>query len=404
MIKIAFITPWPPQHSGIADHIYYLVSSLKDSFSIDIITNAQNPKLLDGVKIYHYQEDIDYKSYDELIYEIGNNYNFHYYMIALIKRYGGVVHLHDFVLQQFIVQYIFESGGRWQGYIDTIEKWYGQSIGVLVNELKEIHNINFWETKEIGMLPLCEEILQYSTGCIVHSDYVLEKLKKIYPNKKILKTWLFPSLNEKFIEKNSTKEIFDIGIFGNIDINRNIEKSIRVIKELLDEFNIQLHIVGELNQNQKYLVTKYKNIDNIHFYGRVNSDKFDVLLDNIDICINLRYPTMGETSSIAIRCLQKGIALIVNDIGWYSELPDFVVKIQIEESIDILEKELIFLLDRDKLNLLKDNMNDFLVDELNSKRIRDEYINIINKLHLKSADRDIYKNISAILDDLSYQV
>ena len=41
-----------------------------------------------------------------------------------------------------------------------------------------------------------------------------------------------------------------------------------------------------------------------------------------DVIINLRYPTIGETSASALRALAAGRALILFDHGWYSELPD----------------------------------------------------------------------------------
>ena len=40
-----------------------------------------------------------------------------------------------------------------------------------------------------------------------------------------------------------------------------------------------------------------------------------------DVVINLRYPTVGETSAIALRALAAGRALVVYDHGWYGELP-----------------------------------------------------------------------------------
>jgi glycosyltransferase involved in cell wall biosynthesis len=43
-----------------------------------------------------------------------------------------------------------------------------------------------------------------------------------------------------------------------------------------------------------------------------------------DIVLSLRYPTMGETSAIALRALAAGRPLVVFDHGWYSELPDAV--------------------------------------------------------------------------------
>jgi glycosyltransferase involved in cell wall biosynthesis len=51
-----------------------------------------------------------------------------------------------------------------------------------------------------------------------------------------------------------------------------------------------------------------------------------------DVHVNLRSPTMGETSGTAIRALSLGRPLIVSDIGWFSELPDDVaLKIPVDE-------------------------------------------------------------------------
>jgi glycosyltransferase involved in cell wall biosynthesis len=44
-----------------------------------------------------------------------------------------------------------------------------------------------------------------------------------------------------------------------------------------------------------------------------------------DVLVNLRYPTMGETSGSVIRALSLGKPLIVSDVGWFRELPDDVV-------------------------------------------------------------------------------
>jgi glycosyltransferase involved in cell wall biosynthesis len=40
-----------------------------------------------------------------------------------------------------------------------------------------------------------------------------------------------------------------------------------------------------------------------------------------DIVINLREPTMGETSATALRAMAAGRPLIVFDHGWYAEIP-----------------------------------------------------------------------------------
>jgi glycosyltransferase involved in cell wall biosynthesis len=51
-----------------------------------------------------------------------------------------------------------------------------------------------------------------------------------------------------------------------------------------------------------------------------------------DAGVNLRWPTMGETSGIALRLLSLGKPLVVSDTGWFAELPDDVaVKVPVDE-------------------------------------------------------------------------
>jgi glycosyltransferase involved in cell wall biosynthesis len=56
------------------------------------------------------------------------------------------------------------------------------------------------------------------------------------------------------------------------------------------------------------------------------------LMAACDVLVNLRYPTMGETSGSVIRALSLGKPLLVSDVGWFSELPDdAVLKIPVDE-------------------------------------------------------------------------
>jgi glycosyltransferase involved in cell wall biosynthesis len=51
-----------------------------------------------------------------------------------------------------------------------------------------------------------------------------------------------------------------------------------------------------------------------------------------DVHVNLRSPTMGETSGTAIRALSLGKPLIVSEMGWFGELPDDVaLKIPVDD-------------------------------------------------------------------------
>jgi glycosyltransferase involved in cell wall biosynthesis len=82
--------------------------------------------------------------------------------------------------------------------------------------------------------------------------------------------------------------------------------------------------------------------------GRVDEGRLWSLMAACDACINLRAPTMGETSGTAIRALTLGKPLLVSDVGWFAELPaDVALKAAPDEhEADTLEAGLELLASR----------------------------------------------------------
>jgi glycosyltransferase involved in cell wall biosynthesis len=78
--------------------------------------------------------------------------------------------------------------------------------------------------------------------------------------------------------------------------------------------------------------------EDVHVLGHVDEDRLWAVLAACDVCVSLRYPTMGETSGSVIRALGLGRPVLVSDVGWFSELPDDVVgKIPVDETeVDVL--------------------------------------------------------------------
>jgi glycosyltransferase involved in cell wall biosynthesis len=55
-----------------------------------------------------------------------------------------------------------------------------------------------------------------------------------------------------------------------------------------------------------------------------------------DICINLRYPTMGESSGVLARMMGYGKPVLVTNLGSYAEFPDYAV-LKIDADLDETE-------------------------------------------------------------------
>ena len=408
-MKVAMVTPLPPQHTGIADYVSDLIIGLKNNgFKIDLFSNA-------GINSYEdmnvYQiEAIDssvLNDYDLIIYQMGNNIDFHLYMVELIKKYRGIIHLHDMVLHSVFGWVNFNGKGNKSHYYNTIKKWYGPNIEKLTEEMLEA-NILPWDSKLVIDIPLFEEFIQYADACIVHSDFVKEKIELVFPD---LDVYRIDQLYNMDIvaSKKINSEIVKFAIFGGVEPQKKVDVILKVfteIKKMNHDANFLLTIVGGINDQAKYeldLLIKDQLEGHVKITGRVNEKEFMEYFLDTDILIALRYPTMGETSAVVMRAMQLGIPCIVNDIGWYSELPEHIMKIPVDNMEAELESTILEILHDDKrLKWLKKETLKYSKEELDFDKSIEEYSNIIKTIYNNQLDKLIYRQVGLVMDDLKY--
>jgi hypothetical protein len=58
------------------------------------------------------------------------------------------------------------------------------------------------------------------------------------------------------------------------------------------------------------------------FGGYLSEEDFWRAASAASFAVNLRYPTMGESSGAVCRLAGFGLPIVVSDIGWFRELPD----------------------------------------------------------------------------------
>ena len=61
--------------------------------------------------------------------------------------------------------------------------------------------------------------------------------------------------------------------------------------------------------------------DRVHVMGFVPFEDFEAAIAAVDLCLNLRYPTAGETSASLLRVLAAGRPAIVSDFAQFADLP-----------------------------------------------------------------------------------
>jgi glycosyltransferase involved in cell wall biosynthesis len=333
-MKISIVTPWPPQHTGIADYAFDLVAGLHSSgVEVTVWTDCDHPIPVDGLPIRKLDKNSlpDLSQSDLILYQMGNNTHFHLYMIELIKKYRGIVHLHDIVLHHLMAWLTWVQGDV-PSYLALIEKWYGPNIRKACGDLLA-SSVPPWDSEIVTEIPLFQEVLQHADACIVHSYFAREKIETSFPDLNIYKIDQIYKENGTVGVRLTRDKALRIGVFGGVDPQKRVDICIEAFADLLTlRGDCELHIVGSVDKRCEGLLNVTKRLaieDQVIFHHRVSDDLFYSLLSTMDVLIALRYPTMGETSAIVMRAMKNGVPVIVNNIGWYAELPDFVDKIDI---------------------------------------------------------------------------
>lgn len=367
---LLYASPFPPKKSGISDYSTELVKALSSIFDITLyIDNYEitDDSLSEFPVVRHWVDFVDYDSYDYRIYNIGNQPDFHAYIYDAAINHPGMIIMHDFMLYFLFVGYYQKRNELYSKVYDTA----GVDGFLKIKHAVKKNGTNLLEQKNMASaLALNEELLKSGNKIMVHSEYSRKKILETgLVNEKDIKKINHLSLmsdDEEYIEKkelfakyNVPEDAVIVASFGYIaetKLNREVCEAVKKI----DKEKICYVMVGD----GEYVDDELKE-GLIIKTGYTELDEFNSFIKHSDIIVNLRNPSMGETSGAMIRILQMGKACITNDGGWFSELPDdCVVKIDINDTVGNLEKTITELIaDTDRKQRIEENAKDYIKRE-----------------------------------------
>lgn len=335
--KIAIVTPWPRQQTGIANYIYRLVPELHRYFDIDIfVDNSRDPQstLLPNEHGGSYAiEELDksYADYDKIIYQLGNSAEHHYMVYKMLKKHGGIAEIHDYELNPFFYH---------SYYLNGEQEIYGQALTDGYGEEGREH-FEAMERGERGSdgirFPMSHSVCNIAMATIVHNEWSYHQIRqnnKVFliphacfePDQELDTTCHKARCNILRKIDYQENEII-VGCFGWLNLNKRpdiIIESIKTLHELL-QYKVKLVFWGKNNvSNIPSLIKEQKLDDFIKITGYLERTEYAEALKLTDIVVNLRYPSMGESSGTLCEALKAQKAVIVSSINQYREFPDDV--------------------------------------------------------------------------------
>jgi glycosyltransferase involved in cell wall biosynthesis len=316
-VKVAYYSPMPPSHSGIADYSALLLPALRKRVAEIIVAEPgkRAPRA------------------DVALYQVGNDPDAHGWIVDALRKRPGVVVLHELVLHHLIAG-ITIGRGNGRGYLDAMERDYGVAgrllgLGVLDNLLPLI-----WETQP-ERFPLAGTVLDLADGVIVHSRYVERGVRAAGYGGPL---WRIPHPawpDEPVSPAGVTGDPL-VGCFGYLNMNKRIPSLLEGFMLLRQERpGARLLLVGESAERfdlDRRLERLGIGGDALIREAWVSEERFWSLMAACDVLVNLRSPTMGETSGSVVRGLTLGKPMLVSDLGWFAELPDGVaLRVPVDE-------------------------------------------------------------------------
>jgi len=330
-VKVAYYSPLPPSRSGIADYSALLLPALRER--VDVVVAEQGKRA---------------PSADVALYHVGNDPDAHGWIVDALHKRPGVVVLHEYVLHH-LISGITIGRGDGRGYLDAMERELGVAgrllgLGVLDNLLPLL-----WETQP-ERFPLAGTILDDARGLIVHSDFVAREARRAGYGGPL---WRIPHPAWPMHDVTPADDVSGdplIGCFGFLNMNKRIPELLQAFASLRETRpGARLLLAGaagerfDLSRRLERLGLR----DGITRLDYVPEERMWSLMAACDVLVNLRFPTMGETSGSVIRGLSLGKAIVVSDVGWFSEIPcEVVLKVLVDDyEVPMLEAALGFAAD-----------------------------------------------------------
>ncbi|HEV8429103.1 MAG TPA: glycosyltransferase family 4 protein [Pyrinomonadaceae bacterium] len=306
-----------------------MVKALEPHFRIDLYCDNPDPmqELINEFSIYPVSVFPKlYDNYDEVIYQLGNNCNFHKRIYELAWNFPGTIVLHDYDLSGFLFESFYQSNGG-KLYEQALLEGYGDEGGKALQTILDGHAL------DRSRFPMSHAIVGKSKRTIVHHRWVRDQFPA---SRNIVVIPHFARLNyrptvadvEEFKSKFGIKDNRQVVCcLGFINRNKLPHLQIKVVQRLVrDGYPVQLVFAGEPASDLKL----FDEIDDdslkeiIIITGYLNEKDYFSAIFASDVIINLRNPTMGEASGTLMHALAAAKPTILSDVNQYKEFPDKV--------------------------------------------------------------------------------
>lgn len=329
--RLAYVSPLPPERSGIADYSAELLRELVKWYEVEVIVD-QDAVADDWIVRNCAVRDVawfcaHHRRYDRVLYHFGNS-AYHQHMFGLLAEIPGVVVLHDFFLSG-IQAHRDVMGWVPQAWAQALQASHGYQA------VRERYTAP--DTADVVWAYPCNlPVLQQALGVIVHSESS-RALAKAWYGEEAAQDWqVIPHLRTPpgAASREAARQalglrpedflICSFGLLGPTKLNQRLFDAF-ASSPLAGDPAVHLVYVGENHggaYGQQLLDRIYEAglQRRVRITGWADAETFRRYLAAADMAVQLRTLSRGETSGTVLDCMNHGLPTVVNAHGSLAEL------------------------------------------------------------------------------------
>jgi glycosyltransferase involved in cell wall biosynthesis len=293
-MKAGFFSPMPPAPTGVADYSAALFQAMRATGDIEL--NHGTPSL----------------------YHLGNNH-LHREIYAHALERPGVAVLHDAVLQHFFLGALNEAA-----YVDEFIFNYGEWTRDLARGLwrKRAHSAVdpcYFE------YPMLKRIATRSRAIIVHNPAAAEAVRRHAPDVRIIEIphlFVAPDIPDATRFRESigiAPDTLLVSVFGHMREAKRLPSIVRAMRKT----GARLLIAGAfVSSDLERALAASLDDPRILRTSYLAEPDFWRYAAATDVCLNLRFPTAGETSGIGVRLMGIGKPVVFTAGAEIARIPE----------------------------------------------------------------------------------
>lgn len=330
-IRLSHFTPLPPAQNGIADYASRVIAAMAGDYPSVVYSDTVGGRAPAGAAVRPLTAAPARLSRNQVaLYQIGNNPQ-HVGVLRRALTHPGVAVLHDLNLL-YLYQCAGSSPEALAAVMGRSNPWIGQAATLAMARGEREGSLHY------SLFNALADVVQASHNVVVHSEFARTLIGRHLGDDALTRTVVIPHFAIASEVRDRAGERTRLGVAEDdiLVVTAGFVTQAKQFDLVMDALSplaaadrrVRWIHAGEAGDLADRLAARPDLARAARLTGYVSEAVLDAHIASSDIFVNLRFPSVGESSGSLARAFDAGVCAVVSDTGAYAELPgDVVLKI-----------------------------------------------------------------------------